>query len=136
MEPRFLLRHWRWGVAKGYSVMKTLAFNVFVIGRAGASPPSRVNGAPLYNYIYINISIYVIWRYGILVPASPRTMRKCKAGLITSSYLVKSWTPQRVTSKPLLVCCDSRFGLPLSLTSSTLRAQLPFAASLHLVRAS
>ena len=36
----------------------------------------------------------------------------------------------RVTTKPWLGYCDSRFGLPLSLTSSTLRAQLPFAASL------
>ena len=31
---------------------------------------------------------------------------------------------------PWLVYCDSRFGLPLSLISSTLRAQLPFATSL------
>ena len=49
-----------------------------------------------------------------------------------------SWTFLRVTSKSWLVYCDSRFGLPLSLTSSMLRARLaaiPFAASLHTARA-
>ena len=34
------------------------------------------------------------------------------------------WTSLCVTSKPWLVYCDSRLGLPLSLTSSMLRVQL------------
>ena len=37
--------------------------------------------------------------------------------------------PLRVITKPWLGHCNSRFRLPLSLTSSTLRAQLPFAVS-------
>ena len=106
-----------------------------LIGRVGVSPPSHFAGADFYIYI----SIYVIQRYGILVPVGPCATGKCKAGSITSGYLVKRgkiWTSRCFTSKPWLVCCDSRFGLPLSLTSSTLRAQLPFAASLHAARAS
>jgi len=77
-----------------------------------------------------------------LVPAGPRAMGKRKAGSITSSYLGylvkqgKSWTSWCFTSKPCLVCCDSQFGLPLSLTSSMLRVQLLFAALFHTARAS
>ena len=37
---------------------------------------------------------------------------------------------------PWLVYCESRFGLPLPLTSSTFRAQLPFATSFVLTEGS
>ena len=69
---------------------------------------------PLY------ISIYVIRRYGILVPAAPRTTGKCKASSIISGYLIKQGKTERVGPLDVLqasLCCDSRFGLPLSLTS-------------------
>ena len=56
--------------------------------------------------------------------------------------LVTWWNGERclvswsVTSRSWLVCCDSRFGLPLSLTSSKPRAQLLFTVSLHAARTS
>jgi len=53
--------------------------------------------------------------------APPCTTRKCRAA---RSHPVTG--PLNVLQA--LVCCDSQFRLPLSLTLSTLRAQLPFAA--------
>ena len=57
-----------------------------------------------------------------LRPSSPRMHRSIR--------LQKGLGTRLVTTKPWLRYCDSRFGLPLSLTSSTLRVQLPFTVSL------
>jgi len=106
-----------------------------LIGRAGASPPSRSAGADFYIYI----SIYIC-HPAMMVPGGPRAMRKRKAGSITSGYLANvvgvgaspcrvSWASLCLTNKPWLVYCDSRFGLPLSLNLSAFTGQLPFAAS-------
>ena len=67
----------------------------------------------------------------MMVPAGPRATRKRKAGSITSGYLVKRKERKRseLETKPWIGYCDSQFGLPLSLTSSTLGGQLLFAAS-------
>ena len=53
-----------------------------VIGRAGASPPSRYVGAPLYIFLYMSSG-----DEAFLVPAGPRATGKRKAGSITSGYL-------------------------------------------------
>ncbi len=52
-----------------------------LIGRVGVSPPSRYAGADFY--------IYSSGYEAFLVPAGPHATGKHKAGLITSSYLVK-----------------------------------------------
>ena len=71
-----------------------------------------------------------------LVPAGPRATGKRIAGSITSGYLDGGkMSKLRVTSKLWLLYCVSRFGLPPSLSSSTLGGQLPLAASLHAARA-
>ena len=75
-----------------------------------------------------------------LVPAGPRATDKRIAGSITSGYLdgerteLRQVSKLRVTSKPWLLYCVSRFGLPPSLSSSTPGAQLALAASLHEAR--
>ena len=56
----------------------------YIIGRVGASPPSRYAGAPLYIFLYMSSG-----DEAFLVPEGPRATGKRKAGSITSGYLVK-----------------------------------------------
>ena len=96
----------------------------------------------------ISIYIYIHPAMQPLVPKGPHATHKHKAGSITSDYLANvmgpklaspcrvSWVSLRLTSKPWLVYCDSRFGLPLSLTSSGFTGQLSFAALLDTARVS
>ena len=64
--------------------------------------------------LFLWSTVYVTRQCHLLVPTDPHIMCKRKAGSITSGYLVKtgkdrvSWTSRCVTSKPWLVCYDSR----------------------------
>ena len=101
-----------------------------IFGRAGASPPSRCVGD-------ICPGDATFW--SPRAPALRANVKPARSHPVTcmvkrgKTYCLVSW---RVTSKSWLVCWDSRFGLPLSLASSTLGAQLPFAASLRAAKAS
>ena len=100
---------------------------VLVIGRAGASPPSRFAG----GICHPRDTYTVPAGPGPVLRANVKPARSHPVTWVRRTIYGMSRTSRRFTSKPCLVCCDSRFGLPLSLTSSTLRAQLPFAASFH-----
>ena len=56
-----------------------------IIGRAGASSPSRSAGAPLY--IYMSSGDTAFW--SPRAPTGPHATRKHKGSSITSGYLVK-----------------------------------------------
>ena len=103
-----------------------------MIGRAGASPPSRCAGALLYRFLYI----YVIRRCHLLVPAGPALRANVKPHPVTLRKVEDLLLSELACSKQVLasVLRLTRFGLPL--TSSTLGGQLPFAASLRAAKAS
>ena len=62
--------------------------SMYIVGRAGASPPCHCAGALLYRFIYIYIYI-CHRRCHLLVPTGPRATGKRKASSITSGYLGK-----------------------------------------------
>jgi len=71
--------------------------------------------------IYTVLPHCVICHPAMMVPEGPRATRKRKAGSITSGYLEKEGKRSELDLYvPWLGYCDSRFGLPLSLTSSRL----------------
>ena len=88
----------------------------------------------LYLYIYILIGDTAFW--SPRAPVLRANVKPARSHPVTWKDLLLSFVSWCVTSKSWLVCCDSQFELPLSLTSSMLGAQLPFAALLRAAKAS
>ena len=88
---------------------------------ASGSESTLLNSMAPCRYIYLYI--YIVRTY--VRPGCPRATRKRKAGSGCLHGKHTEWARLLcVTIKPWLGYCDSRFGLPLSLSSSKLRAQL------------